>query len=169
MTATDTCPGCARKFVPGGFSNHLRLSRDPRCASVRDLLRPSYPSVPDQEPPHSPTAIDIEMVDLGNMESSALLEQSDRTNMDTDPPDHRGNRVCDEYPQPVLDEAPDLFVCLPNARASVIFDSDTEDSDDDDGDQDRPETPPGTTNADNEGVSQTGGLAHPIYSSGTNQ
>jgi len=91
--------------------------------------------------------------------------------MDTNPPDGEGNRVCDEYPQPAFEEAPDLFARPPDAHASVIFDSDADDSDDDDGDQNRthpgPETPPGTTVADSEGLSQAGGFVDPVYGYGT--
>lgn len=160
MTTTDTCPGCARKFAPGGFSKHLQYSRDPRCASARDHLRPTYPNTPNQEPPRSSTAIDVEMVDLGDTEPITLSGQSDQDNMDTDSSDHMGGCVDNEYPQPAFDEAPDVFVQPSDTHASVIFDSDMEDSDDD-GDQDRthtgPETPSTSMNANTEQASQTGG------------
>jgi len=173
MPATDTCPGCARKFAPGGFSNHLQLSRDTRCASAWDRLRPTYPSTPNQEPPQSSTTIDVEMVDLSDTESvtPGPSQQPDQTNMDTDPSNHGTSYDNDEDPQSAFEEGPDHFARLLNARASVIFESDAEDSDDD-GDQDRtrpgPETPSSTTDANAEQVSQTGGSIHSIYNSSPN-
>ena len=53
MSATNTCPGCSRKFAPRGFSNHLRLSHDPRCASAWDRLQPTYSDTLRQIPPRT--------------------------------------------------------------------------------------------------------------------
>jgi len=175
MPATDTCPGCGREFVPRGFSNHLRHSRDPRCASAWDHLQPTYPSTPDQEPPHSSTTIDVEMVDLSDTEcvTPGPLQQPEQPIMDIDTSDHGTNRVNDEDPQPAFEEATGYFAHPLNARAHtpVIFDSDTEDSDDD-GDQDRtspgPETPSSMAGTNVEQVSQIGGFVHPIYDSSPN-
>jgi hypothetical protein len=155
-TATDACPGCSRRFAPGGFSNHLQLSRDPRCVFVRDGLRPTYPSALDQEPPHSPTVIDVEMIELSDTESVTLVEQVGHVDTTMD----ANISHCRDY-QPTLEEAPDLIPHLSSTSNSVIFDSDTEDSDEDD-DQDQtshlePETLSGPGDAmdtDTERVSQ---------------
>ena len=45
-SATDTCPGCGRSFAPGGYANHLRLSHDPRCGSLRNGLVYRYTGSP---------------------------------------------------------------------------------------------------------------------------
>lgn len=161
-TATDTCPGCSRRFAPGGFSNHLRLSRDPRCVFVRDGLRPTYPSTLNQEPPQSPTVIDVEMIELSDTESITLVEQV--RHMDT-AMDSNISHCRDR--QPTLEEAPDLIPHLSSASNPVIFDSDAEDSDQDD-DQDQtshlePETPSGPGDMMDTGTEQVSQIRMFIY------
>ena len=72
-SATDTCPGCGRTFAPGGYANHLRLSQDPRCGSLRDGLVYRYtsslvnPPIGLQPTPQS-TIPDVTMLDVSNEE-----------------------------------------------------------------------------------------------------
>lgn len=144
-TAADTCPGCHRVFAPRGFLNHLRLSRDPRCASARDRLQPTYPHTLGQEPPPPSPTTDFEMIDLTDTEPTTPPEQYDQITADTD-----DNSVHDENPQSQLEEAPDLIARSSNTQDLIVFDSDAEDSDDDDGNQDltsrsEAETPPSPT------------------------
>lgn len=164
-TATDACPGCGRYFAPKGLLNHLQLSHDPRCASARDHLRPAYPRILNEEPPHPPPTTDIEMIDLSDMEAtpSERSSHADTANTDVSTPHHGDNNAHDRNPQPTPEEAPDHIAHPSNFQPSVVFDSDAEDSDND-GDQDwasrlGPETLPGhgsTMETDTEQTPHTG-------------
>lgn len=79
------CPGCQQHFRPGGYTNHLKLTHDPRCKSIRNSVfqrtsgtvphhsdhiltaSPSVgPSPPTREPSHvsdNPDS-DMEMLDV---------------------------------------------------------------------------------------------------------
>lgn len=48
------CPGCGRYFLPGGYTNHLKLTRDSRCKSIRDSIF-QQPNVPFDHPSTIPT------------------------------------------------------------------------------------------------------------------
>ena len=147
MSAADTCPGCGREFVPRGFLNHLQLSHDPRCASVRDRLQPTYLGTHEQDPPHPSSVVDIEMADLSDAEFTAPFNRSNQLNttivdMDAAMSYLGGDGI---HPQSVFVEAPDVVTCPSDPQALVIFDSDSEDSDvDHDPDQTGAETPPGS-------------------------
>ena len=62
-TTKRTCPGCGRHFLPGGYTNHLKLTRDSRCKSIRDsVFRPPSNApfhhsavVPTPGPPRTPS------------------------------------------------------------------------------------------------------------------
>lgn len=140
-TATDTCPGCSREFAPGGFSNHLRYSHDPRCISARVRLQSACLGTREQESPHPSFAIDVDMADLSDTGSSQL-NQTGTTDVDMDYGDDSAHL------QSIPEEAPPVVAYPLDAQTSVIFNSDTEDSDDDcDQDQMGPETPPSPRSA----------------------
>ena len=70
---TDTCPGCGRTFAPGGYTNHLRFSRDPQCGLLRDNLMYRYTTSLVNPLTHSPstpqpTTPDVQMLDILNNE-----------------------------------------------------------------------------------------------------
>ena len=94
--ANRICPGCGRHFLPGGFTNHLKLTRDPRCKSIQNsIFRPPSgasphqgsiptpvplhtPSSPAHEPSHIPDDLnpDIEMTDVSNGDQDLLSTDS---------------------------------------------------------------------------------------------
>ncbi len=68
-TTKDTCPGCGQEFAPRGFTNHLRLSDDPRCLHFQEELIPSYSATLLDLPTHSSdshAAPDVPMLDVSN-------------------------------------------------------------------------------------------------------
>lgn len=166
--ATHKCSGCGRKFLTRrGFLNHLQQSsRDPRCTSVRDRLRPTYPSMHDQETPPSQD-IDAEMVDIDNTESATPPEASNQTSfidVDISMSGSEDNGLYNRRSQSVLEEAPHFTTSPLSSHAPVVFDSDEDDSDDD-GDRDHTplhleaETPPsprGVSGAETEQTPRAG-------------
>lgn len=138
--------------------NHIRLSHDPRCTSIRDRLQPTYHHAPEQEPPPLSPTIDVELADLDDMASVTSLERLDHTgaaNLDTDMSDGEANDV---HPRPMPEKAPDIATHSSNTQAPVVFYSDTEDSDDDDDQtlQSAPPSPRSAMDVDAEQPSQTG-------------
>jgi hypothetical protein len=128
-SATDKCSGCGRDFAPKGFVNHLRLSRDPRCALARDRLQPTYPRTISEENPGPSFATDVEMTDLdGTSNTTPIVIDIEMSDC--------GDNADDRRPQHVLEDTPGLAARPQNTQVSVIFDSDTDDSDDD-SDQDQ--------------------------------
>ncbi|KAF9778022.1 hypothetical protein BJ322DRAFT_1102226 [Thelephora terrestris] len=124
--ATDRCPGCGRNFTPKGFVNHLRLSHDPRCASARDRLQPTYPKEINEENHRPPSAIDVEMIDLDNRSDTGSIDP------DIEMSHCEDNTIHNRHLQHILEDAP--VVHPPSTQAPVIFDSDADDSDADDSD-----------------------------------
>jgi hypothetical protein len=67
--ATYQCSGCGREFAPGGYSNHLRLSTDPRCNHIWAQFTPNYSSAllnPPNQPATSSVDHDVPMLDASN-------------------------------------------------------------------------------------------------------
>ena len=151
--STQICPGCQQHFRPGGYANHLRFSRNPRCRAVRSsqlqtssnaLLtscsdRPAHGPSPTPEP----LSPDVEMVDIGD-------EPGPLTGSDSNPPPDRTTLTdqLDEWDQlEPAHEHDGLSHCLsPNA---IVIDSDTDSDGSVDENFDRPlhrdnQTPPPT-------------------------
>jgi hypothetical protein len=124
----DKCPGCGHEFAPKGFSNHLQLSCDPRCVSIRECLRPVYPPLLNTEAPCLSPGVDVNMMDLSD-EPIPPFQRSNGTNSDTEPSQHGDNGTRHHPFQPILEAAPNLVPHLPSAQVSVVIDSDIEDSD----------------------------------------
>ena len=139
-SATDMCRGCGRRFFPGGFSNHLQFSRDPRCISARDHLGPTYPGTTNEDRPGSSSSvIDIEMDD--DTEAFIPLEQSNQTDcidLDTNMSNCEDDSGQDNnrHPLSMLKDTPGLTTLLPGTPAQILLDSDSEDSNSDPDDSD---------------------------------
>lgn len=132
------CSGCGRRAVRRGFLNHIRQSRDPRCASARDRLQPTYPSTHNQETPSPSLEIDIEMFDASNATSTTPPEEYNQSNSaDTDiEMSHSEDDGAHKGQAWAALGAPNVSMSLSSSRAPVVFDSDEDDSDDD-GNQDQ--------------------------------
>lgn len=150
QTVKRCCPGCGQYFLPGGYANHLRHIRDPRCQSVQTAVfqqafdapsqllddsptpGPSFsPSPIIPGPPHAPEIIDldVEMSDIENLDQ-------DHTLMDrniTPPPPSIGADGHGADDQDILDESFGALPCHRSSAALVIgSDADT-DTDSDSG------------------------------------
>jgi len=137
------CPGCQQHFQPGGYANHLRLSHDLRCRSVRnsvlrmppDLIRPPSPPPAPGSPP-TLESLDIEMVDVSDEPNSPAGHTLDP------PPPGQTTSSANELdrqegaqlgPEPHPNEFPTMGPRRPS-HSTVIIDSDVEsdaESDDD--------------------------------------
>ena len=157
--STQICPGCRQNFQPGGYANHLRLSLDPHCRSVRssflqtssDVLPSSSSGPPTPIPPLS--SPDIEMMDISNEPEPPAGADPD---IPSPNPTTLMNRLdgLDEI-QPELDELLTGGPCCLLGGDAIITDSDTDSeiSDDDGYDrlshQDRQPSPPSSVDGGN--------------------
>jgi len=166
-TTKRTCPGCGRHFLPGGYTNHLKLTRDPRCKSVRNSVfqppsnvpfrhsavaptpgPPRTPSPPTPGPLHVPDNLDpdIEMVDVSG-ESQDLPPADSNINLPS-PGQAVGTNTYSANGQDGPDE---LLNAHPHHLSStplvINLDTDSDSSDDEDGNRQshdqEPISPPG--------------------------
>ena len=152
------CPGCGRYFNPGGYTNHLKLTQNPRCKSIRDsVFQPafgttSFPSgstssleplttltSPIPGPSRTPENLDsdVEMMDIDRGSQDSLLPGPN-----TNPPDQFARvhgHGADEW-----DNSDELLSTLPHHQLSapviIGLDTDSDSSDDDDDDDGGNET-----------------------------
>ena len=166
-TTKHLCPGCGRYFLPGGYTNHLKLTHDPRCKSIQNSVFRSSSSAPSQNlgltptPRPSPTLspmpgpsstpelldFDVEMVDIASESQDHLT-----THSNVNPPSP-SQSVGDSGDNIDGEGAPDeLFGTPPNFLSSVPIiigsDMDSDLSDEDGGETHRlhhqePIAPPG--------------------------
>ena len=150
-TAKRECPGCGRRFLPGGYTNHLRLTRDPRCKSFRNSIfhppsstfshqdavptpgPPHAPFSPTNQPSHVPDDLDpdIEMSDVGGGDQDIPPADYDMNLSTPDQPAGADGHSTDELDSP--DELLDVHPHCPSSHPfTVTSDTDSDLSDDED-------------------------------------
>jgi len=162
-----TCPGCGRHFLPGGYTNHLKLTRDPRCKSVRNSVfqppsnTPFYHSaiVPTPGPSHAPSHpipgpsnipdnlnLDVEMADFsGGSQDLPPVDSNTNLPLPGQPTGANGHGADrQDIPNELLNTCPHY---LSSGPLAIHLDTDSDSSDgEDDGhilhDQE-PISPPG--------------------------
>ena len=160
------CHGCGVYFRPGGYANHLKQSRDPRCMSVRDsVFQPTFsdtsshhleriltpersatppPPIPEHLYTSEAADLDIEMSDIGSQS-----QDFPPINNDMNPPSPDQVVSANGHSADGLGCLNELMETIPQRPLSpIIIDSDMDSdlSDDDEGavrqlDQE-PVTPP---------------------------
>jgi len=144
---TSVCPGCQKQFQPGGYANHLRLSHDIRCRSIRssqlrtafNRFHPPSPAPASRSPPVAlePPTLDIEMIDI-----SDELDQLSGRGLNPPPPNRttlanqlNGWEGTQSRPELDADELPAMGPHRPSLGTIIISpesDVDSDESDDDD-------------------------------------